>query len=591
MKKRIILFALVLLLLFSALSGAFAAESADVFSVEATEGIPYNGYLVYVREDTQPRLSLLSANVESVTDNLYRVDSLEEIRSLWPARGIVYIEPNYEITLFSSSEEPNDPLFHLQWDMRQINAQSIWDSGITADGVRIAVIDSGIVQGHEDINYRYIARGFCYVTGTNNVRDTLGHGTQVTSAIVATRDNHVGIAGLLDQAQIIPLRVFETGRGDLAMAIRAIYDAVDVFYADVINMSWGITGGGQSESLERAVNHAVSRGVIMVAAAGNEGTSTYVYPAAYHNVIGVGAVDRSGNLAYFSQRNTSVFVVAPGLNIITLGHMHSADYNRNPGSRGTSIATPYVAAMAAIAKSVRHDITAAEFKDLLARSAVAGPNRFYGHGRIDMQRFIDILPETNWIAGFRDITGHWASESITYCVGRGLFFGLTNYRFGPEQNMSRAMLVTVLGRLYEQTGGQIPVRNDDFIDTQANSWYSRYVAWAAEHEIVQGEGGGRFNPYGNVSRQQTAAIFYRFAQHVGLDTSADPAVLNRFIDRQSVDVWAVNAMAWAVERGIITGIPVGDDTTLQATGSSSRAQVAVIIERFTRLPSQSQMAA
>ena len=593
MKKpmRFGLFLLPLLLLFFILPGAFAAEAEDVFTVNPTEGIPHQGYLVYVREGAPSALSLLRADVDfkAVADNLYQLDCIEEIAQIWQADEIVYIEPNYEITLLSTP--PNDALFHLQWDMAFINAQALWGSGITGEGVRIAVLDSGIVQNHEDINYYNVHQGRNYITGTRNVTDTMGHGTEVIGVIAAVRNNHVGVAGLLDQVQIIPLKVFEQGQGSLSHAIRAIYDAVDVFQADVINMSWAITGGGQSRSLENAINHAASRNVILVAAAGNNGNSTYVYPASYANVIGVGAVDRHGNVATFSQRNTSVFVTAPGDGIVTLGHRSRTNYNVHPTSRGTSIAAPYVSAMAAVARSVRHDMTASEFRELLRRSAVprgpVGYNVYYGHGTIDFHRFIQILPETNWILGFRDITGHWAVDSIRHCVERGLFTGTTSYAFSPEQSMNRAMLVTALGRLYEQMGGHVPVRNDHFIDTQRNSWYSRYVAWAVEHNIVQGVGGGRFDPYARASRQQTAVLFYNFARYAGLDTNVGSASLDGFIDRGSAADWAEDALIWAVERGLVTGISTPNGMMLQPGDFSTRAQVAVILVRYINLAEQS----
>lgn len=577
--KRFLLCLILLALVFT-LPMTLAAGEAEVsvFDVEPHAGANYDGYLVHIRPGTPaPRISPLQLGIEKeeIVDNLFAVDCLNDAALLWQEGQIVYIEPNYDIVLFDA---PNDPLFRYQWCMGFVNASALWDLGMTGRGVRVAVIDSGINRHHEDFNPARIAQGFNYIDNNTDTSDIQGHGTQVAGIIAAQRDNHLGGVGLLNDVTIIPLRVFDAARGNVGHAIRAIYGAVNDFNAHVINMSFGLENSATSQALEDAINHADARGAILIAAAGNDGTAALVFPASFPNVISVGAVDQNGNVPAFSQRNRTLTVTAPGDGLLTLGHLGTAGYNT--GGRGTSFAAPYVAAMAAAARVINPNMNTAQFQNVLVQSAIPrgtpGFNTLFGHGTIDFERFLEVMIPNRFV----DTPGHWAETSILNVVDLGLFAGTSGWQFSPNTAMSRSMFVTVLGRLYELTGGHIPAVNDTFADTIDGSWYSPYVAWAAENDVVQGAGGNRFLPGVAVTRQEAAAILARFATYIGADATGNPAVLGAFIDVGELAPWAQNDMAWAIEQGLITGVPRGGSLALQPLRDSARAQVAVILERF-----------
>ena len=568
MKKRMLLLTLILALVLGLIPGAIAADGPSAH-------VPYDGYLVSVRSGASPRLSLLSAGVEEIADDLFLASCLDSARRAFRDDQIVHIEPNFEIVLFNT---PNDPFFNQQWCMVMINAPILWELGIRGAGVRVGIIDSGITRNHEDLDPRRVAAGFNYLGGNTDVTDTYGHGTEAAGIIVATRNNGRGIAGLVDQVTIVPLRVFDRGTSNVSYAIQAINDAVDYFDVDVLNLSWGIRGGATSRELENVISRAVAEGVIVVAAAGNDGNDTMVFPAAFSNVVSVGAVDRDGSAASFSQRNEGLTVVAPGVDVPTLSFRYS---DRYVAVNGTSFSAPFVAGMAAVARSVNPDMNQAQFMELLRQSAVprgsAGFNTTYGHGMVDLNRFLALLPGVNW---FNDISGHWARGSILQVADLGLFGGVGGGSFGPEQTMTRAMFVTVLGRLYRETGGNIPQRNDSFTDTERNVWYSPYVAWAAEQGIVTGLPGNRFGPYDPVTREQAATFLARFADHIGAFVPADPNQLNQFVDAGAVADWARGPMAWTAQQGIITGVSVPQGMALRPEYNSTRAEVAVVLQRF-----------
>lgn len=181
---------------------------------------------------------------------------------------------------------------------------------------------------------------------------------------------------------------------------------------------------------------------------------------------------------------------------------------------------------------------------------------------------VDPEPSTQPDTAFLDLEGHWAKSYAVRAVELGLFNGLSNTRFGPDEPMSRAMLVTVLHRM----AGKPAAGNAAFTDVAAGSYYAGAMAWAAANGIVQGSD-GKFRPNDPVTRQELAAILYRYD---GLQAASAANALKGFSDAASVAAWAREAMAWAVTKGLITG----SAGKLLPTGVSTRAQVAAILVRY-----------
>lgn len=170
---------------------------------------------------------------------------------------------------------------------------------------------------------------------------------------------------------------------------------------------------------------------------------------------------------------------------------------------------------------------------------------------------------------------NWAHAGIDFCVEQGLFEGMSETTFEPDTAMSRAMLVTVLWR-YEQK----PVEGENtFTDVEDDAWYAKAVAWAAKNAIVDGIGGGRFDPESNVSREQLATILYRYVKSLGRDAE-NKADFAGFEDGDKVSSWAADAMSWAVAEGIIGGSKDGGKLYLDPQGDATRAQVATMLMRL-----------
>lgn len=173
---------------------------------------------------------------------------------------------------------------------------------------------------------------------------------------------------------------------------------------------------------------------------------------------------------------------------------------------------------------------------------------------------------------FTDVAaGAWYYGAVQYVYARGIMNGTEPDRFSPDQSTSRAMIVTMLHRLE----GSPAARPAAFRDVSAGAYYAAPVAWAAANGIVTGTGDGLFSPDAPITREQLAAILYRYAQAKGLDVSAQ-ADLGKFPDASRVSAYAEAPMRWAVATGLITG----SDGQLLPGGQAVRAQVATIFQRL-----------
>ena len=180
---------------------------------------------------------------------------------------------------------------------------------------------------------------------------------------------------------------------------------------------------------------------------------------------------------------------------------------------------------------------------------------------------------------FTDVSGSfkWAANSVDFMYGNGLVNGISTKNpnvFGPGQNMTRAMLVTILYR----AAGEPSVAGitNKFTDNKQNQYYYEPVLWASSKGIVNGATATTFDPDGKITREQIAAILYRYAGSPAASSSA----LNGFADQSKVSSYAVTAMQWAVGNGIITGVSTNGRTTLSAKNNATRAQVSVMLHRF-----------
>lgn len=350
------------------------------------------------------------AEISGAFENKYGLEQLTEIdhgvyitneENAERLERLSIVESVSETHTVTLSAEPDDTYYvnGNQWALSMINANYARNFPCGKKKVNVVVIDTGYDFDHEDKGGNIIP-GKDYLSGSTVTKDRFTHGTACAGIIGAATGNGKGIAGMNPYCTITVLSVFyDKGKhkalADDADIIAAIYDAVDVYHADVISMSFG--GTVVNGEMYNAVRHAINHKAILVAAVGN-GYNTgnkLEYPAAYSEVIGVTAVTSTKNRADAATVNGSVFVSAPGKSIITTANPDDpeteGEYYRY--FTGTSAATPFVASLAAYAKSINPNLTQDQFKAYLKSTSTdlgtAGYDMETGYGLINCQALLN----------------------------------------------------------------------------------------------------------------------------------------------------------------------------------------------------------
>ena len=270
-----------------------------------------------------------------------------------------------------------------QWDFSKIRVADAWQNS-TGAGVTVAVIDSGVDAAHPDLQGNVLS-GYDAIANQAGVStDPNGHGTHVAGTIAAVTGNGVGVSAIAPDTKILPVKVLDAnGSGYMSDTAEGIIWATD-HGAGVINMSLG--SGQQVTAVTNAIAYARSKGVVVVASAGNSraaGSPTN-WPAADAGVIGVAATDSADRIASFSTAGSYVDVAAPGVGIISTMPTAKGSYG---SMNGTSMAAPHVAAVAALLKASQPALTPDQVQAALQSSAVdlgaAGRDNDFGYGRID----------------------------------------------------------------------------------------------------------------------------------------------------------------------------------------------------------------
>jgi subtilisin len=302
----------------------------------------------------------------------------EEIAELKADKNVRYVEPDYPVSAMAPT---------IPWNIRQIGADKVQAAHNTGDGVRVAVIDTGIDYLHPDLRDVY-AGGYNFVNRTADPLDDNGHGTHCAGIIAATGSQN-GIYGTAPGISLYSVKVLDSrGDGYTSDVVQGIY------WAKENNMkvaSMSLASSYDSQAMHDAVDDATESGVLIVAAAGNSGEiggagETISYPAKYDGVFAVAAVNRHNRRAWWSGTGYELGVSAPGV------HVRSTF----PGGEytilsGTSMATPHVAGVAALVYSAHPDWTTRQVKEKIISTATPlGNHRLYGAGLINATAAADV---------------------------------------------------------------------------------------------------------------------------------------------------------------------------------------------------------
>ncbi|BAY13539.1 S8 family peptidase [Calothrix sp. NIES-2098] len=360
-------------------------------------------------------------NKFSAKDNVYIIKGdrqrLKELQKSQFKSATEFIEPNYiykkipqpgevaflgeflkpnadEDEVTPSLTGPNDQYYSKQWNFHNINIEGAW-SQTKGSGITVAVIDTGITRVRDLYETKFV-KGYDFVNDREEATDDNGHGTHVAGTIAQATNNKYGVAGIAYEANLMPLKVLnDYGGGTIADIAEAIKFAADKG-ADVINMSLG--GGGESQLMKEAINYAHNKGVVIVAAAGNENANGASYPARYPHVIGVSAFGPDGEKAPYSNFGAGVDISAPGGS--DAGKILQETINEKGegvflGFQGTSMASPHVAGVAALIKAKGINDPDEVLKVLKQSSRVIQDDglNYYGAGQLNAEAAVKLATE------------------------------------------------------------------------------------------------------------------------------------------------------------------------------------------------------
>lgn len=373
-----------------------------------------------------------AASIETTAETTAE-DTLSIIAALNRQPDVLYAEPNYIRKLKFT---PNDEYYHLQWHYPLIALEAAWDITMGSSDVVVAIVDSGVRYDHPDLSSTFTNDGFDFISNPDTSLDGDGidfdpsdpgdnpeggstfHGSHVAGTIAATTDNGKGVAGVAGRTRVMPLRSFGlNGKGTIYDILQALRYAAGMSNAsgqtphrpaDIINLSIGGTSYSQSEAdLYNEIIH--ERGIVVVAAAGNESTRTPIYPASYPGVISVSAVDLNAKPTLYSNYGDHIDLAAPGGNtnqdlneddwqdgiLSTVGvEEYGRIFFQYRFYQGTSMASPHVAGVVALMKSVKPDLTAADVLGWLIQGNLStdlGPPGWddrYGYGLINAYKAV-----------------------------------------------------------------------------------------------------------------------------------------------------------------------------------------------------------
>lgn len=301
----------------------------------------------------------------------------EKIKTIKKDPNVLYAEPNYYGKFAETVPlPPSDPSYVSQWWLPAVGDRTMWALG-RGSGVIVAVIDTGADLTHPDLVANLLTNGYNFGDGNATPQDQLGHGTRVSGIIAASQNNDLGVSGLAPEAKILPIKINPGAEGTFTSdRLATAIDYAVSHGAKVVNLS--LTVDNETQTVRDALQAALNAGVVVVAAAGNEGGAV-AFPANMAGVIGVAATDQSGRLASFSNFGPEVTLAAPGTSIVST--LLGGGYGL--GADGTSFAAPIVSAALADVVSINPTLPSAAFAQYLRANAKIVSGGTYTFGILD----------------------------------------------------------------------------------------------------------------------------------------------------------------------------------------------------------------
>ena len=525
------------------MTGAAAAPDLRGLGLEEARELGHEGTFVLEAEGRS------QADLAQVVDQVRRLPGVVWARTTAPREPCLV---------------PDDTVYGLQWGIPRVQLPEAWDTETGSSEVIVAILDTGIDQYRADFAGRIV---FPYSSVSRSTawpswRDGHGHGTAVAGVAVAQGDDGQGMAGAAWNVKIMPVKIADDDAvSDDSLLADGIYWAVD-HGADIINISFA---GSQVTATEAdAIQYALDRDLVVVAAAGNEASSFVWYPAALPGVIAVGATAQSptDSRADFSATGDALDLAAPGQSILSW-HVPTSSWKT---WNGTSFSSPLVAGIAALVRSAEPGLTGAQVSEALTDSAddvgLPGWDRDFGWGVVDAQAALTEAAEV--AEGTTTTTSTSTTTTSTTLV---------TTTSSTTSTTSTSSTTTTSST----TSTTLPSGGDHFADVSSSPYYEQIERLAALG-VVSGKGDGLFYPGDDVLRQQFAKMIVKTLRYpVGLGD------LSPFTDveKKVGELFPYHYVAVAWSRDITQGT---DSTHFSPYKSLTRAQLITMVVRAAMLP-------
>ncbi len=430
-------------------------------------------------------------------------DSISAVSVTLPEEGMIqsasnessieYIEENSEVRAAAQT---------TTWGYRAIKANTASKLGYTGKGVKIAIIDSGINAKHPDLK---VAGGISKVENSRHDTDSNGHGTHV-AGVIGALNNSIGTVGVAPDAKLYSVKVLSAnGVGTLEGVVAGIQWAIDQ-KVDIINMS--LTTINDDKVLRDITKKAYDAGIVVVAASGNERRTgvfnDVLFPARFPSVIAVGSVSKLNQLSYFSNYGASQELVAPGEDILSsFVDAKTTTQEDYAVSEGTSVAAPFAAGTFAQYMEAYPHLTNKQLRETVKRSAtdlgVKGRDNTFGNGLVQsLQTKAALYPDMKLNA--------WYTAPIKSIFDRGLTNGFPDGTYRPNDTITRAEAVTMLGRALKLDKSN---KNHRFTDVPKDSYAAGYINSAYERGYIKGVSAKSFRPNDPIKRGDMALIIQK----------------------------------------------------------------------------------
>lgn len=441
---------------------------------------------------------------------------------------VVAVEP--DVVVHADAVVPADPVWQHQDGLRAINVDDAWERTIGEPSVVIAVVDTGVRADARELSGKLV-NGYDFVNGDADPDDDNGHGTAVATITAATTSNAYGIAGVCWRCRVMPLKALGAdGSGFLSDAAQATLWAVE-HGADVVNLSLGASDGS-SQAMGAALDAADDAGVIVIASAGNAGTTAKQWPAADPRAFGVAALD-GDQRANYSNHGSWIDAAAPGCNPTVDRSEQATQFC------GTSSAAPLVAGVAALALSTRigatdddvwraltdtarplaSDLGAGIIDADATTRAVAAATPEPGDDPSDEGPRTELPPtedptdpvepdptprDPSAPPEFDDTSGSAHEDSIRRLAESGITGGCAPQRYCPARAVTRGQIATFLDRALDLPDGE-----STFADVPADHPHAIGIGAVARAGITTGCGPRVFCPGAKLTRGQMASLLTR----------------------------------------------------------------------------------